>query len=85
MAKLEEHGINASDVKKLADAGLHTVEAVMQSTLPQNYTSFPDQVAYATRKMLTGIKGVSEAKAEKFLSEASKLVPMGFTTVRGMK
>jgi DNA repair protein RAD51 len=37
-------------------------------------------VAYATRKQLTSIKGISEAKADKLLAEASKLVPMGFTT-----
>ena len=31
--------------------------------------------------MLCQIRGVSEAKADKFLAEASKLVPMGFVTV----
>lgn len=62
--KLESQGINASDVKKLMDAGMHTVESV----------------AYATKKQLCEIKGISEAKAEKLITEASKLVPMGFTT-----
>jgi hypothetical protein len=28
VGKLQEHGINASDIKKLQEAGLHTVEAV---------------------------------------------------------
>ena len=28
VSELEKHGINASDVKKLREAGLHTVEAV---------------------------------------------------------
>ena len=28
IAELEKHGINASDVKKLMDAGMYTVEAV---------------------------------------------------------
>ena len=57
-------GIGAADVKKLLEQGYHTVEAV----------------AYATMKTLTGIKGISEQKATKLLTEASKLIPMGFTT-----
>jgi len=57
-------GIAAGDVKKLLEHGYHTVEAV----------------AYATMKTLTGIKGISEQKATKLLTEASKLIPMGFTT-----
>jgi DNA repair protein RAD51 len=64
VTRLEECGISAADVKKLQDAGLWTVESV----------------AFATRKTLLGIKGISEAKADKILAEASKLVPMGFTT-----
>ncbi|XP_066992059.1 DNA repair protein RAD51 homolog 1 [Anabrus simplex] len=62
--KLESHGISAADVKKLEEAGYHTVEAV----------------AFAPKKHLISIKGISEAKADKILAEASKLVPMGFTT-----
>ncbi|XP_070578952.1 DNA repair protein RAD51 homolog B [Ptychodera flava] len=62
--KLESHGISANDVKKLEDAGFHTVEAV----------------AYAPKKQLLDIKGISEAKADKVLNEAQKLIPMGFTT-----
>ena len=57
-------GIAAGDVKKLLEQGYHTVESV----------------AYATMKTLTGIKGISEQKAVKLLTEASKLIPMGFTT-----
>lgn len=38
------------------DAGFHTVEAV----------------AYATRKSLTAIKGVSDAKADKLLAEGNR-------------
>jgi DNA repair protein RAD51 len=64
VSRLEACGINASDVKKLMDAGYHTVESV----------------AYATKKSLITVKGITEAKAEKLLNEASKLVPMGFTT-----
>lgn len=62
--RLESCGINATDVKKLMENGYHTVESI----------------AYATRKALTAVKGISDAKADKLLNEASKLVPMGFTT-----
>lgn len=64
ITELEKQGINASDVKKLQDAGLFTVESV----------------AYSTKKALLEIKGISEAKADKLIAEASKIVPMGFTT-----
>ncbi|XP_049285262.1 DNA repair protein RAD51 homolog A [Anopheles funestus] len=62
--KLEGNGITNGDIKKLAEAGFHTVEAV----------------AYTPKKHLLTIKGISEAKADKILQEATKLVPMGFTT-----
>lgn len=62
--QLEECGIAAVDVKKLVEAGYHTVESI----------------AFTPRKNLLSIKGISEAKADKILHEASKLVPMGFTT-----
>lgn len=39
-------------------------------------------MAFSTRKFLTEIKGLSEAKVEKILQAASKIVPMGFTSVR---
>eukprot|EP00696_Hemimastix_kukwesjijk_P012718 gnl/Hemi2/25995_TR8729_c0_g1_i1.p1 gnl/Hemi2/25995_TR8729_c0_g1~~gnl/Hemi2/25995_TR8729_c0_g1_i1.p1 ORF type:complete len:336 (-),score=128.20 gnl/Hemi2/25995_TR8729_c0_g1_i1:193-1200(-) len=62
--RLETSGVGSADIRKLQDAGLHTVEAV----------------AYTPRKALLQIKGISEAKADKIIMEASKLVPMGFTT-----
>ncbi|XP_069360659.1 DNA repair protein RAD51 homolog 1 isoform X2 [Maniola hyperantus] len=62
--KLEGNGITSGDIKKLEEAGYHTVESV----------------AYTPKKWLITIKGISEAKADKILAEASKLVPMGFTT-----
>ncbi|XP_051500413.1 DNA repair protein RAD51 homolog A [Myxocyprinus asiaticus] len=64
VARLEQCGISSSDIKKLEDAGFHTIEAV----------------AYAPKKELLNIKGISEAKADKILTEAAKMVPMGFTT-----
>jgi len=64
IAKLEGNGIVAADVKRLREAGYHTVESV----------------AFATRRALIAIRGVSENKADKVIAEASKLIPMGFTT-----
>ncbi|XP_014661841.1 PREDICTED: DNA repair protein RAD51 homolog B-like [Priapulus caudatus] len=61
---LESHGISAADVKKLEDGGYYTIEAI----------------AFTPKKQLLTIKGISEAKADKILVEAAKLVPMGFTT-----
>lgn len=37
-------------------------------------------MAYTPKKHLLNVKGISEAKADKILLEASKLVPMGFTS-----
>lgn len=64
LRQLEANGIGATDIKKLEEAGYFTVEAV----------------AYAPKKCLLAIKGISEAKADKIMAEAAKLVPMGFTT-----
>lgn len=58
VSKLEEAGIHANDIRKLADAGLNTVEAV----------------AFTPKKNLLAIKGISEAKADKILAEGSSLV-----------
>ena len=76
--KLQEAGIHLQDIKKLTEAGFHTVEAV----------------AYTPKKNLISIKGISEQKAEKILAEgerwsillpthahrptAQKIVPLGF-------
>lgn len=62
--RLEACGIGATDVKKLEEAGYYTIEAV----------------AFVPKKVLLSIKGISEAKADKIVAEAQKLVPMGFTT-----
>lgn len=60
----QEFGISASDCKKLADAGYYTIESI----------------AFTPKRILCTVKGISEAKADKILAEAGKLVPMGFTT-----
>jgi len=76
--KLQEAGIHQNDIKKLADFGLHTVEAV----------------AFTPKKTLLTIKGISDQKADKIIAEgvvqqsafylctqpfaAQKIVPLGF-------
>lgn len=60
----QEQGIGAADIKKLKEDGFHTVQSV----------------AFAPKKQLLAIKGISEAKADRIIAAAAKLVPMGFTT-----
>ncbi|XP_022913009.1 DNA repair protein RAD51 homolog 1 [Onthophagus taurus] len=64
LTSLEGNGITAGDIKKLKEAGYHTVESI----------------AYTPKKNLLTIKGISDGKADKIIAEAAKLVPMGFTT-----
>lgn len=58
------NGITPGDIKKLQECGFNTVESI----------------AFTPKKNLLAIKGISEAKADKIIAEATKLVPMGFTT-----
>lgn len=58
------NGISKKDIEKLQESGLCTVESI----------------AYTPKKILTTIKGISDLKADKLISEASKIVPLGFTT-----
>jgi DNA repair protein RAD51 len=53
--KLEEVGINQSDIKKLVDAGFQTVESV----------------AFTAKKNLIIIKGLTEAKVDKILESGT--------------
>ncbi|GFP86046.1 meiotic recombination protein dmc1 homolog [Phtheirospermum japonicum] len=62
--KLTTHGINAGDVKKLQDAGIYTCNGLMMHT----------------KKSLTGIKGLSEAKVEKICEAVEKIVNFGYIT-----
>nr|CAH7749033.1 unnamed protein product [Callosobruchus chinensis] len=64
IARLEGNGITSGDIAKFKECGYHTIESI----------------AFAPKKHLITIKGISEAKADKILKEAGKLVPMGFTT-----
>ncbi|EHK26730.1 meiosis defective protein MEI3, partial [Trichoderma virens Gv29-8] len=69
-------GLTKRDIQLIVDGGFNTVESV----------------AYTPRRVLEQIKGISEQKATKILAEgtvvvlvqASKLVPMGFTTATEM-
>lgn len=62
--ELEAHGINSGDIKKLEDAGFHTVESV----------------AFNPKKTLVNVKGLSEAKVDKIMEAAQKIVNLGFVT-----
>ncbi|PVH33590.1 hypothetical protein PAHAL_8G027700 [Panicum hallii] len=62
--KLISQGINAGDVQKLQDAGIYTCNGLMMHT----------------KKSLTGIKGLSEAKVDKICEAAEKLLSQGFMT-----
>ncbi|KAF1801725.1 hypothetical protein FB192DRAFT_1374332 [Mucor lusitanicus] len=53
ISKLESSGISATDIKKLKEGGYYTVESV----------------AYAPKKALLAIKGISETKADRILGE----------------
>ncbi|XP_075250283.1 DNA repair protein RAD51 homolog 1-like [Convolutriloba macropyga] len=64
ISKLESVGIASGDIKKMSEAGYHTVESV----------------AFAPKKSILAIKGISEQKADKIMTEAWKMTPMGFTT-----
>nr|AIW60888.1 RAD51 [Schmidtea mediterranea] len=64
LKKLEGAGISAQDIKKLIEAGYHSIESIQ----------------YVPKKTLASIKGLSEPKVDKIVEAASKLVPLGFTT-----
>ena len=62
--KLQEQGISATDIKKLEEAGYHTIEAG----------------AFTPKKHLILVKGLSEAKVDKILEACQKAVNLGFMT-----
>ncbi|KAI8847110.1 hypothetical protein BC829DRAFT_444849 [Chytridium lagenaria] len=63
-----EGPLKVNKLEKLAEAGFFTVEAI----------------AFTPKRQLLNIKGISEAKADKIIAEAIKLVPMGFVTATGI-
>merc|ERR1712050_39808 len=60
--KLQAFGVPMTNIKKLYDKGIYSVEALVRTP----------------KKDLTAIKGLSEAKVDKILKEAKKLIPFGF-------
>ncbi|EDW39311.1 GL13479 [Drosophila persimilis] len=66
VTKLIGGSITAKDIKLLQQASLHTVDAV----------------ANATRKHLLAIPGLGGSKVDQIISEASKMVPLGFLSAR---
>uniref|UniRef100_A0A915IQQ2 RecA family profile 1 domain-containing protein n=1 Tax=Romanomermis culicivorax TaxID=13658 RepID=A0A915IQQ2_ROMCU len=66
VSKLAAFGLTNTEIKKLEESGFHTIESI----------------AFAPKKNLLLVKGISEAKADKIMvrAEAMKMVPMGFTT-----
>ncbi|KAM3592227.1 uncharacterized protein V6R79_015050 [Siganus canaliculatus] len=61
---LQKHGINVADIKKLKSVGICTVKGIQMTT----------------RKALSNIKGLSEAKVEKIKEAAGKILNVGFQT-----
>lgn len=60
--KLQDFGINAADITKLKAAGFCTISSIFM----------------ATKKELTNIKGINEAKIDKMIEAAKKLEDHGF-------
>ena len=61
---MDQHGIQPGDIKKLVEAGIHTIEAVL----------------FKPKKDLVLVKGLSEAKVDKILEAAMRLCDQGFQT-----
>ncbi|XP_067120095.1 meiotic recombination protein DMC1/LIM15 homolog [Centruroides vittatus] len=61
---LQNHGINVADIKKLKSSGVCTIKGIQMNT----------------KKRLTSIKGLSEAKVEKIKEIVSKIGPSNFLT-----
>ncbi|ALC46252.1 spn-A [Drosophila busckii] len=66
VAMLQSNSITPNDIKLLQNASLHTVESV----------------SFATRRQLLNIKGLGESKVDQLMQEATKLVPLSFTSAR---
>ncbi|KAH8308219.1 hypothetical protein KR059_008451 [Drosophila kikkawai] len=66
VTKLIGGSITPKDIRLLQQASLHTVEAV----------------ANATKKQLMAIPGLGGGKVEQIITEANKLVPLGFLSAR---
>nr|ABC61978.1 DMC1-like protein [Trichomonas vaginalis]AEW27256.1 Dmc1 [Trichomonas vaginalis] len=65
--KLQQAGINIADIKKLKEAGICTVGAVLMET----------------KKHLANVKGISDAKVDKLIAAAQSLESESFTFISG--
>ncbi|XP_069907600.1 meiotic recombination protein DMC1/LIM15 homolog isoform X3 [Oryctolagus cuniculus] len=61
---LQKHGINVADIKKLKSVGICTIKGIQMTT----------------RRALSNVKGLSEAKVDKIKEAANKLIEPGFLT-----
>ncbi|EFE41359.1 hypothetical protein TRV_03925 [Trichophyton verrucosum HKI 0517] len=100
-------GLTARDIKLITDGGFHTVEAVAYTYFSLiSFSLFSSQskcyplwlpslqhrlTLFRPKRVLEQIKGISEQKATKILTEGhtpllqpAKIVPMGFTTATEM-
>ncbi|KAI3382718.1 hypothetical protein SNEBB_006912 [Seison nebaliae] len=66
--ELESEGISSADCLRLSRAGYVSVESV----------------AYAMRRNLVEVEGLSEAKVARIIKSAQKLVPIGFSTATSL-
>lgn len=90
---LQEMGINVTDIKKLKEAGIHTVTGVVMCTRKVSrkiltVMNYNDKALQIKQKHLLitiwilqhllEIKGLSEAKVEKILGAACKIADLNF-------
>ena len=64
--ELARYGINAGDIRKAKEAGYHTAKSIVM--IP--------------KKALYSVKGLSEAKVDKMVDAASKIVKCGSCGVK---
>lgn len=69
ISTLSAHGFTSGEIKKLQEAGFFSIQSI----------------AFATKKDLCAVKGISENKADKLLDVAAKVVPMGFTSANDVQ
>ena len=73
--KLQQFGINASDIQKLKDGGYYTIGMVLKTPQKVSKLSFLVMANYhpLIAQELVNVKGLSEAKIEKIISVAKAM------------
>ena len=73
--KLQQFGINASDIQKLKDGGYYTIGMVLKTPQKVRKLSFLVMANYhpLIAQELVNVKGLSEAKIEKIISVAKAM------------